>query len=97
MAPVFKTEELDQIVAPIALYPDELLAQVLMASTYASRAMKTPDRLARRGGAATYAADSYRVGIRGGGKTVIPTPGEGRGVVSAGASSELTRSDSCRV
>jgi Protein of unknown function (DUF3300) len=33
-APVFSTEELDQIVAPIALYPDELLAQVLMASSY---------------------------------------------------------------
>ncbi len=33
-APVFKAEELDQIFAPIALYPDELLAQVLMASTY---------------------------------------------------------------
>jgi|SRR5579871_3402226 len=33
-APVFKPEELDQILAPIALYPDELLAQVLMASTY---------------------------------------------------------------
>jgi hypothetical protein len=33
-APVFKTEELDQIVAPIALYPDDLVAQVLMASTY---------------------------------------------------------------
>ena len=26
--------ELDALVAPIALYPDELLAQVLMASTY---------------------------------------------------------------
>ena len=33
-APVFKPEELEQIVAPIALYPDSLLAQVLMASTY---------------------------------------------------------------
>lgn len=32
--PVFKPEELEQIVAPIALYPDALLAQVLMASTY---------------------------------------------------------------
>lgn len=32
--PVFNTEQLDQILAPIALYPDELLAQVLMASTY---------------------------------------------------------------
>jgi hypothetical protein len=29
-----KSEELDQLVAPIALYPDTLLAQVLMASTY---------------------------------------------------------------
>lgn len=33
-APVFKPEELEQVVAPIALYPDALLAQVLMASTY---------------------------------------------------------------
>jgi Protein of unknown function (DUF3300) len=31
---LFKPEELEQIVAPIALYPDSLLAQVLMASTY---------------------------------------------------------------
>ncbi len=31
---VFKAEELDQILAPIALYPDSLLTQVLMASTY---------------------------------------------------------------
>jgi hypothetical protein len=31
---VFKNEELEQIVAPIALYPDALLAQVFMASTY---------------------------------------------------------------
>jgi hypothetical protein len=30
----FKPEELDQLVAPIALYPDPLLAQILMASTY---------------------------------------------------------------
>jgi uncharacterized membrane protein YgcG len=30
----FKQEELDQLLAPIALYPDALLAQVLMASTY---------------------------------------------------------------
>jgi hypothetical protein len=32
--PTFKPEELQQLVAPIALYPDGLLAQVLMASTY---------------------------------------------------------------
>ena len=33
-APAFKQEELDAMLAPIALYPDALLAQVLMASTY---------------------------------------------------------------
>jgi hypothetical protein len=33
-ATAFKPEELEQMVAPIALYPDSLLAQVLMASTY---------------------------------------------------------------
>jgi hypothetical protein len=32
--PVFRQEELDQMLAPIALYPDSLLAQILMASTY---------------------------------------------------------------
>ncbi|MFJ4385858.1 DUF3300 domain-containing protein [Pseudomonas sp. NPDC089408] len=32
--PVFTQEQLDQMTAPIALYPDPLLAQVLMASTY---------------------------------------------------------------
>ena len=30
----FKQEELDQLLAPIALYPDSLLSQTLMASTY---------------------------------------------------------------
>ena len=33
-AKMFKAEEIEQLVAPIALYPDPLLAQVLMASTY---------------------------------------------------------------
>jgi hypothetical protein len=32
--PSLKPEELDQLVAPIALYPDNLLSEVLMASTY---------------------------------------------------------------
>ena len=31
---VFKPEEIEQLVAPIALYPDELVSQILMASTY---------------------------------------------------------------
>lgn len=30
----FKPEEIEQLVAPIALYPDPLVAQILMASTY---------------------------------------------------------------
>ena len=30
----FKPEEIEQIVAPIALYPDSLVSQILMASTY---------------------------------------------------------------
>jgi len=33
-AQLLKAEQLDQLVAPIALYPDTLLAEVLMASTY---------------------------------------------------------------
>jgi len=33
-AKTFSKEELEQLLAPIALYPDALLAQVLMASTY---------------------------------------------------------------
>ena len=33
-ATTFSQQELDQLVAPIALYPDDLFAQVLMASTY---------------------------------------------------------------
>ena len=55
----FKPEELEQIVAPIALYPDPLLAQILMASTYpleivqAARFVKANPKLkgdaARRG------------------------------------------------
>ena len=32
--PLLKAEELEQLVAPVALYPDALLTQILMASTY---------------------------------------------------------------
>ena len=31
---LLKAEQLDQLLAPIALYPDNLLAQILMAATY---------------------------------------------------------------
>src|SRR5512143_1405602 len=33
-AKVFKQEELDQLLAPIALYPDNILTQIFIASTY---------------------------------------------------------------
>lgn len=33
-APLFSQAELDQMLAPIALYPDQLLSQILMAATY---------------------------------------------------------------
>ncbi len=42
----FKQEELDQVLAPIALYPDSLLAQVLMAATYPLEVVEA-DRWAR--------------------------------------------------
>src|SRR3974390_3543766 len=37
---LLKPEELEALVAPIALYPDTLLAQVLMASTYPLEVVK---------------------------------------------------------
>src|SRR6266550_1420444 len=46
-APVFKQEELDQITAPIALYPDSLVAQILMASTYPLEVVQA-DRFAKQ-------------------------------------------------
>ena len=33
-APAFTQQEIDQILAPVALYPDALLSQILMAATY---------------------------------------------------------------
>jgi Protein of unknown function (DUF3300) len=37
---IFKAEQLDQMLAPIALYPDALLAQILMAATYPLEVVK---------------------------------------------------------
>lgn len=39
-APLFSDAELDQMLAPIALYPDVLLTQTLIASTYPSEAIE---------------------------------------------------------
>ena len=41
--PSFTAEQLDQMFAPIALFPDALLSQVLMASTYPSDVVKAAD------------------------------------------------------
>lgn len=45
--PIFRGEELEQILAPIALYPDSLLTQMLMASTYPLEIVQA-DRWAER-------------------------------------------------
>ena len=69
MEPVlFTEEELDELVAPVALYPDALLAQVLVAATFplqvgeADQLIEDSDELSR--GRARRAAASRRTGIR---------------------------------
>jgi hypothetical protein len=37
---LFRAEQLDQLLATIALYPDALLAQILMAATYPLEVVK---------------------------------------------------------
>jgi hypothetical protein len=60
----YSPEQLDQLLAPIALYPDDLLGQVLMASTYplevvqADRWLQNPDNAALRGSALAQALQS---------------------------------------
>ena len=39
-APILQAEQLDQLLAPVALYPDALLAQILMASAYPLEVVK---------------------------------------------------------
>ena len=46
-AAVFKPEELEQILAPIALYPDALVSQILIASTYPLEVVQA-DRFAKQ-------------------------------------------------
>ena len=54
-AHVYGPQELDQLLAPIALYPDQLLGQILMASTYplevieAARWLQVPANAALKG------------------------------------------------
>ena len=62
-APVYDQAQLDQLLAPIALYPDQLLGQILMASTYplevveAARWIQDPNNAALRGDALAQALD----------------------------------------
>jgi hypothetical protein len=62
-APEFTQAELEQILAPIALYPDDLLTQVLVASTYpleavmANRWVEQPANKALKGDALLKALD----------------------------------------
>ena len=49
-APRYSQDELDQLLAPIALYPDELLAQVLMAATYPLEVVQAARFLAQNPG-----------------------------------------------
>ncbi len=52
---IFKQEQLDQITAPIALYPDDLLAQIMMAASYpieivqADRWVRNPENAKLKG------------------------------------------------
>jgi hypothetical protein len=74
----FKPEELDQILAPIALYPDELIAQILTAATYpleivmAARWAADPQNAALKGDALVKALDgqSWDASV----KSLVPFP-----------------------
>src|SRR4029078_7836743 len=49
-APRIPSDQLDSLVAPIALYPDALLAQTLAASTYPLELMQLHQWMARKPG-----------------------------------------------
>ena len=74
----FKPEELDQLLAPIALYPDELIAQILTAATYpleivlASRWAADPKNAALKGDALAKALEgqSWDASV----KSLVPFP-----------------------
>src|SRR6516225_2475808 len=74
----FKPEELDQLLAPIALYPDELIAQILTAATYpleivmAARWVADPKNAALKGDALVKALEgqSWDASV----KSLVPFP-----------------------
>lgn len=68
--PAFTQEELDQMLAPIALYPDSLLSQILMASTYpleivqADRWVKANGKLASDNAAKALEAQPWDASVK---------------------------------
>jgi hypothetical protein len=76
---VFRAEQLDQLLAPIALYPDALLAQILMAATYpleivkADRWLQDPAHANLQGDqlAAASEAEAWDPSV----KSLVPFPG----------------------
>lgn len=78
-APIYDQAQLDQLLAPIALYPDQLLGQILMASTYplevveAARWLQEPNNAAIRGDALAQALDEqdWDPSV----KSLVPFPG----------------------
>ena len=77
-APPFEKEQLDQLLAPIALYPDELIAQILTAATYpleivlASRWVADPKNAVLKGDALAKALEgqSWDASV----KSLVPFP-----------------------
>jgi hypothetical protein len=75
---IFKAEQLDQLLAPIALYPDALLAQIMMAATYpleivkADRWLQDPAHAYLRGDqlAAAVEAEAWDPSV----KSLVPFP-----------------------
>jgi len=75
---IFKAEQLDQLLAPIALYPDPLLAQILMAATYplevvkADRWLQNPSHANLRGDqlAGAIEAEAWDPSV----KSLVPFP-----------------------
>jgi hypothetical protein len=62
--PIYSAEQLDQLLAPVALYPDDLLGQILMAATYplevvqADRWLQEPSNASLRGSTLAQALQS---------------------------------------
>jgi hypothetical protein len=62
-APPLSAEQLDQLIAPIALYPDPLIAQILMAATYPLEVVEA-DRWLRISANAALRADALTAALQ---------------------------------